>query len=100
MTKPPKTLPPVNWKAPKANRPKAPLQTIPETARQVPKSDRRGPRGNPDPADRSPLTPQLHTGSGPRPTDAPLGARIARRAAERLRSGHLWVYASDIESIE
>ncbi|MGD0903069.1 MAG: class I SAM-dependent rRNA methyltransferase [Terracidiphilus sp.] len=28
------------------------------------------------------------------------GARVSRRAADRLRSGHLWVYASDIESIE
>jgi 23S rRNA (cytosine1962-C5)-methyltransferase len=28
-----------------------------------------------------------------------LGARINRRAADRLRSGHLWVYASDIESL-
>lgn len=28
------------------------------------------------------------------------GARINRRAADRLRAGHLWVYASDIESIE
>ena len=28
------------------------------------------------------------------------GARISRRAADRLRSGYLWVYASDIESIE
>jgi 23S rRNA (cytosine1962-C5)-methyltransferase len=27
------------------------------------------------------------------------GARINRRAADRLRSGHLWVYASDIESV-
>jgi 23S rRNA (cytosine1962-C5)-methyltransferase len=27
------------------------------------------------------------------------GARISRRAADRLRTGHLWVYASDIESI-
>ena len=29
-----------------------------------------------------------------------LGALINRRAADRLRSGSLWVYASDIESIE
>jgi 23S rRNA (cytosine1962-C5)-methyltransferase len=29
----------------------------------------------------------------------PMGARISRRAADRLRSGHLWVYASDIESL-
>jgi 23S rRNA (cytosine1962-C5)-methyltransferase len=29
-----------------------------------------------------------------------IGALINRRAADRLRGGHLWVYASDIESIE
>jgi 23S rRNA (cytosine1962-C5)-methyltransferase len=29
-----------------------------------------------------------------------IGARISRRAADRLRAGHLWVYASDIESLE
>ncbi|MGD0940316.1 MAG: class I SAM-dependent rRNA methyltransferase [Terracidiphilus sp.] len=28
------------------------------------------------------------------------GARISRRAADRLRVGHLWVYASDIESLD
>jgi 23S rRNA (cytosine1962-C5)-methyltransferase len=28
-----------------------------------------------------------------------LGATVNRRAADRLRSGHLWVYASDIEEI-
>src|SRR5271165_3475121 len=27
------------------------------------------------------------------------GARISRRAADRLRTGHIWVYASDIESL-
>ena len=31
-------------------------------------------------------------------SDAP-GALVNRRAADRLRSGHLWVYASDIEAI-
>ena len=34
--------------------------------------------------------------SGPKTT----GAKINRRAADRLRAGHLWVYASDIESVE
>ncbi len=37
------------------------------------------------------------------PAASPLrspGALINRRAADRLRSGYLWVYASDIESIE
>jgi 23S rRNA (cytosine1962-C5)-methyltransferase len=28
------------------------------------------------------------------------GARINRRASDRLRAGHLWVYATDIESID
>jgi 23S rRNA (cytosine1962-C5)-methyltransferase len=27
------------------------------------------------------------------------GARVNRRAADRLRNGHVWVYASDIESV-
>lgn len=33
-------------------------------------------------------------------SDKTIGAKINRRAADRLRSGHLWVYASDIESVE
>jgi len=28
------------------------------------------------------------------------GARVSRRAADRLRAGHVWVYASDVESVE
>ena len=38
----------------------------------------------------------------PAPPPAPQlpGARINRRAADRLRGGYLWVYASDIESVE
>jgi 23S rRNA (cytosine1962-C5)-methyltransferase len=35
----------------------------------------------------------------PPATTAP-GARISRRAADRLRGGHVWVYASDVESLE
>lgn len=39
--------------------------------------------------------------SSPPPQPAPtLGARISRRAADRLRQGHLWVYSSDIESLQ
>ena len=34
------------------------------------------------------------------PPRAPaFGARISRRASDRLRNGHLWVYATDIESV-
>jgi 23S rRNA (cytosine1962-C5)-methyltransferase len=28
------------------------------------------------------------------------GARISRRAADRVRAGHVWVYASDVESLQ
>lgn len=34
------------------------------------------------------------------PARTSLGAIVNRRAADRLRNGYLWVYASDIESIE
>jgi 23S rRNA (cytosine1962-C5)-methyltransferase len=33
------------------------------------------------------------------PLATAFGARISRRASDRLRNGHLWVYATDIESI-
>ena len=29
-----------------------------------------------------------------------IGARISRRAADRLRAGHVWVYASDVEQLD
>lgn len=32
--------------------------------------------------------------------EAHIGARISRRAADRLRRGHLWVYASDVEALD
>jgi 23S rRNA (cytosine1962-C5)-methyltransferase len=35
----------------------------------------------------------------PVPPADEIGARINRRAADRLRTGYLWVYASDVESI-
>ncbi|WP_109486091.1 class I SAM-dependent rRNA methyltransferase [Occallatibacter savannae] len=33
-------------------------------------------------------------------TQADFGARVSRRAADRLRAGHVWVYSSDIEFTE
>jgi 23S rRNA (cytosine1962-C5)-methyltransferase len=39
----------------------------------------------------------------PRPVEAAKkpapGARVSRRAADRVRGGHLWVYASDVETL-
>ncbi|MFZ0746990.1 MAG: class I SAM-dependent rRNA methyltransferase [Terracidiphilus sp.] len=39
-------------------------------------------------------------GTNQKPAIAGCGARINRRAADRLRAGHLWVYASDVEEID
>jgi len=78
MSKPPRVAPPASRK------PEARESTLPSAA---PTSRGRNFKGSPDSAG-----PQ--TGS-----QLSVGARISRRAADRLRSGHLWVYASDIESI-
>ncbi len=34
------------------------------------------------------------------PRESTIGARVSRRAADRLRAGHVWVYASDVEGLE
>jgi 23S rRNA (cytosine1962-C5)-methyltransferase len=47
-----------------------------------------------------PAPPDRRIQEKPSPGIQASGARISRRAADRLRAGHLWVYASDIESIE
>jgi len=45
--------------------------------------------------------PAAPSTSLPQPAaSAAFGARINRRASDRLRVGHLWVYASDIEHLE
>jgi 23S rRNA (cytosine1962-C5)-methyltransferase len=84
MTKPRNPQPTVNQKAPKAHKPEAPFESTSDRTLPEEDSKRRG-RGDPDPAGAPHLV---------------AGARINRRAADRLRNGHLWVYASDIESIE
>ena len=37
--------------------------------------------------------------AGSQEPHAACGAIVSRRAADRLRAGHLWVYASDVESV-
>jgi 23S rRNA (cytosine1962-C5)-methyltransferase len=86
MTKPRNPRSAVNQKAPKADKPEAPFESRSHRPPPAEGSKRRGSQGNPDP-----------TAAGAPPATA--GARINRRAADRLRSGHLWVYASDIEAI-
>jgi len=81
MAKPKKPESAANRKAPKDRKPKAPFE--PDTA--TPQDSRTSPRKG-------------HSTANPKQPE--LGARVNRRASDRLRSGHLWVYASDIESLE
>ena len=41
-----------------------------------------------------------YSANKPKPSEdrGEIGARVSRRAADRLRAGHVWVYASDVES--
>jgi len=91
MTKPPSPLSPVRRKAPKASVPgslsagrglKAP-QSHPIAGKNP-----RSPQSTPGSAESHPASPPAR------------GARISRRAADRLRAGHVWVYASDIEFLQ
>jgi 23S rRNA (cytosine1962-C5)-methyltransferase len=87
MTKPRNPRSTVNQKAPKADKPEAPFESTSHRRPSAQISKGRGSQGNADP-------------TRGRASELPPGARINRRAADRLRSGHLWVYASDIESID
>jgi len=87
MTTTQKLSPERRQKAPKASKPEAPFEQ--HIAKPPPK-----PHPNPHRSTGIPDPPP--GGSIP----AASGIRISRRAADRLRSGHLWVYASDIESVE
>jgi 23S rRNA (cytosine1962-C5)-methyltransferase len=60
-----------------------------------PKAPRDSKPGAPFAGHESKPNPQNPGNSGA----AEVGAQISRRAADRLRAGHVWVYASDIESL-
>jgi 23S rRNA (cytosine1962-C5)-methyltransferase len=84
MPKPRSTEVKVNRKAPKTAKPAAPFERIQANPPPVQRSEGESPR--------KPTTGTSGAGS--------TGAKVNRRAADRLREGYLWVYASDIESIE
>src|SRR5450631_2974658 len=87
MAKPNNPKPVKTQKAPKAARPKAPLVRISENPTPVQRTTSRDAKGKSHP--KAAGTKQRTT-----------GAQINRRAADRLREGYLWVYASDIETLE
>jgi len=74
--------------APRARKPRAPLERSGEKPDLAQRKGGRDSRRIPYPAGRV---------AAPNPSVT--GAVINRRAADRLRAGYLWVYASDVESI-
>lgn len=78
MTKPRKNDATTNLKAPTARWPEAPSLRSAKLAKKMGL-----PTGAPEGGQKLPG----------------LGARVSRRAADRLRDGYLWVYASDVEAI-
>lgn len=89
MIKPRHRRPIGTQKARWANRPAAPFERIHETPQ---------PARSPEAGD-SKGEPHI-TAKGRESKSSAPGAMINRRAADRLREGYLWVFASDIESIE
>jgi 23S rRNA (cytosine1962-C5)-methyltransferase len=97
MTKAKKPRPDRNEKAPEAS-----LQTAPSLRRSAKRrpdetvvardTTARDSKRVPYPQNESTAQPAITQKAG-------VGARISRRAADRLRAGHVWVYASDVESL-
>jgi 23S rRNA (cytosine1962-C5)-methyltransferase len=106
MSKPRKPSTGSIQKAPQAPMPKAPFDRLHEKPQSSARPDHRE-TGKPRPGKpvSGKAAPQERKTVGPdlaRPANSTKihGALINRRATDRLRAGHLWVYASDIESIE
>jgi 23S rRNA (cytosine1962-C5)-methyltransferase len=106
MAKPPKSPSRTIQKAPKASRPKAPFvqKSADTSAKPVAGvgSPYQASAGRPGvPGTTRALGSRNSDVSPPAPSrKGTIGAVISRRASERLRNGHLWVYTSDIESLE
>ena len=89
MAKPHNPRSAVTQKAPKAEKPGAPFDRNREQS---------SPAERPQGAD---TRRQVYSaGAATKPERRGIGAMVSRRAADRLRSGYLWVYASEIESLE
>ncbi|HSZ16731.1 MAG TPA: class I SAM-dependent rRNA methyltransferase [Terracidiphilus sp.] len=94
MTKLRTTHASAHQKAQSAKKPGAPsLQSAKDTGAREPAP------GAPSARKATSRTP-LSAAREQKSVKAAFGARISRRASDRLRSGHLWVYASDVEHLE
>jgi 23S rRNA (cytosine1962-C5)-methyltransferase len=100
MARPSKPRHAANQEAPTAAKPQTPFGRTHEKPRLATGTESREHKGKVYPSRElaKPNRPQSKE-----PTRSPklgIGALVNRRAADRLRAGHLWVYASDIETIE
>ncbi len=104
MTKAKRPGPEKNDRAPAATKPKAPFHRSHEKRRPDERTAGHDSKRIPSSADKSTNRPEKRAADRfetPKPSsnEHGIGARISRRAADRLRAGHVWVYASDVESL-
>lgn len=93
----------------RAKRSASPKRPAPKKTAPVAKHGKANPlkTDQPKPSQANPIKPKPRPIRSGTPRPAPeqntlgtnIGAKITRRASDRLREGYLWVYASDIESI-
>jgi len=113
MTKPRTSQSFTPKKAPRASSPAAPFEGNRKNSAPArrsagrdsgstaqPKIRSTGPARPPAQRTKAPVVDRSRGSNSGRGADLGRGALINRRAADRLRSGYLWVYASDIESLE
>ena len=96
MPTPSKPKNPGKRKAPKTVESPAPSAAPRNDAQSHPQSPFRSKAQSQNPAQSM---AQSKARTGKQPDAVPAGARISRRATDRLRAGHVWVYASDVESV-
>jgi len=96
MTKPRNPRPVSNQKAPRVPKPAAPFEQTHEKPPLARPPESRDSKRNAYLESKDAGFDRTRSTSSARSP----GAQVNRRAADRLRSGYLWVYASDIESVE
>jgi len=118
MTKPRDSRPKLKAKAPGAAKPVAPSARVEKEPIAARRREGRGSGRSPysKTEERAPIEargPQKRAAeaaprkaaekpvrpAAPESGEGPAGAQVSRRAADRLRAGYLWVYASDIEAL-
>ena len=98
MTKARKPKPDRNRKAPAEDSSEAPSErSLNKQRRDEPFTDQQTPKHG---SQRIPYSANKSTTKPEQAAEITIGARVSRRAADRLRAGHVWVYASDVEALE